>query len=207
MTENEIQLVKDKAALFEEFVEARGNRINVEITFDVWKDTIKVIDVTGNIIYGPRDAKIFDFQPNYDSQILSADYSGITTDWRGITYSNERYSIVPFKHEVGEDDTRWGYNNSLEQARTYHNGLFVHEWLHQLEWWFPSIGYNMPTLHNNGEAKYTGANPEFAGKDAGMEWYGDMLGGCIKSYPGSTNQYVGVYAGWWQFHPLNPSGK
>ncbi|MDR3236801.1 MAG: BACON domain-containing protein [Prevotellaceae bacterium] len=205
MTEKEINIVKAKAALFEEFVEARGNRVDIDITFDVWQDTIRAIDVIGNGIFGPRDAKLFDFRQNYDSQILSADYSGMTTDWRGITYPNERYSIVPFKLEEG-DDYRWGYSNS-EQADTYNNGLFVHEWLHQLEWWFPSIGYNMPTLHNNGEAKYTGANPELAGKDSGMEWYGDMIGGCIKSYPGSTNLYVGVYAGWWQFHPLNPSGE
>jgi hypothetical protein len=74
-----------------------------------------------------------------------------------------------------------------------------------VEWYFPAVvngKYAMPTLHDNGGAKYNQFNIGLTGEEAFAKWYADFVGGTIEIFQDSNNTNRGVYAGWWQFNPL-----
>ena len=72
-----------------------------------------------------------------------------------------------------------------------HNNVhyFYHEWMHQLELWFKSLGYTVPGLDNDWE-KYGYDNVHEQG------WYRDYLSNTLK---GGT--VTGIHSDWWKQSP------
>ncbi|MDR3236802.1 MAG: hypothetical protein LBT48_08800, partial [Prevotellaceae bacterium] len=176
--------------------------LDIEITIEVLRDT--VTSLHGG--EGPKMsvAERTRIQPEtFDSQIFTADYTGISTNgWRAVTYPNCMYSIIPFMHTT---NSGWSYEANTAETKQYQRNLYVHEWCHQVEWYFPSIvdgKYAMPTLHDNGGAQYNYNNTGLNGEAGLAKWYADFVGGTIEMYPNANNVNQGVYAGWWQFNPL-----
>jgi hypothetical protein len=196
MTQTEIDLVKEKAPYYESFIEAHSNgKIDIQIDIQVLNTPISIID--GNLLVKLNAAQDEKYRPekNYDSCIFTADYTGINAEWRAINWGF--YMLIPFRHT----GSGWAYEGDID----YHTNLYVHEWCHQLESYFPSIdsAFQMPVLHNDtADSAYTDENTGLSGEARLSKWYADYIQGTIVHYPGATNTYKGVNADWWQYHPL-----
>lgn len=209
MTEEEINLVKLKATWFEEFVEKyTHNKLDIQVTVDVIRNPITTLNpATDNNVYGfplPEEDR-FRLRPedNFDGVILTADYTGIPKTWMGITASSQRTSWVVFCRSGCGDMTYGGADPNLEIKRL-HTDVYVHEWLHQVEWYFPTLGsgYETPVLHNSAtEYQYTPANTGLSGEALLEKWYIDYLQGSIVEYAGATGACKGIHPDWWQYSP------
>ncbi|MDR0368776.1 MAG: leucine-rich repeat protein [Bacteroidales bacterium] len=117
---------------------------------------------------------------NYDGVITIADLKDpdIPTSYGGLTWLGaEYYSFIPY---------RWWFEESSLYSYTLY--VFVHEWLHQLEDYFPNrFGVIIPDLHDGSEdCIYEG--------DYHDAYLTNNLSGC-----GST----GINSTWFQYAPTN----
>jgi hypothetical protein len=205
MTGDEIEMVRQKAVWYEEFVEKYANgKLDAQITVDVVQNPVTAIDTYGDDIYGvqlPLPDKIrLKPDKNFDCLIITADYSGIPIGWLGIT--SGMTSWITFCHSGCSME--YGGFSPDEDTKRFHTNVYVHEWCHQLEYYFPTLDpdFHMPVLHNDqSEYGYTDANTGLTGEQRLVRWYADYIGGSIKKYPGATGQYRGVDAEWWQYPP------
>jgi len=208
MTAEEIEIVKSKAAWFEEFVEQNADGwVDIQITTDVIRNTITAIEHNEETAWGFRlplaDRIRLCPEDNFDCFIYTADYTGIPINWRAITSWNTSWMV--FCHTGG---WVWEYGGFNPDATTkqYHRNVYVHEWCHQLEAFFPSLGegYEMPVLHDDQSAyAYTEANTGLTGETRSEKWYADYIHGTIVAYPGATASCKGVHPDWWQYTPLS----
>ncbi|MDR2491062.1 MAG: hypothetical protein LBD20_06640 [Spirochaetaceae bacterium] len=201
MTADEIELVKAKAPWFEAFVEtaARG-ALDIQITIEVMPTPLAVPAPTLPPMPAADKTRL-DPEKNFDSCIMTADFTGVEIPWRAI--NGGFYMLIPFK----KDQWGWTYDtvpgDSADWTKMYHTNLYVHEWCHLLEWHFGSrLKYDMPVLHNDTtEYAYTEANTNLDGEYRLVKWYSDFIAGTIASYPGATNNKKGVHPSWWQKTP------
>jgi hypothetical protein len=199
MSAEQIELVKAHAPAFEAFVEAHtNNKVDIQITIDVLQNPVTRLWGSAeavNVSEMPEaDEARLSPENNYDSCIMSVDFTGIprANRWHGKNYGF--YSIVAYTQTHGGS---MSYNNQFDKRNVY-----VHEWCHQLEDYFPSLdrAFAMPDLHSR--PGYTVKNTGLPGKYVEPKWYADYLAGTIVQYSGATNTRKGVNADWWQYHPL-----
>jgi hypothetical protein len=204
MTAEHIELVKEKAAWYEAFVESHSNnKLDIKIKVDVLQYPVQ--SLAGNDHkYGiaamdSRDLNRLKPEANFDTCIFSADYTDVPKDWAGLNWGF--YMMIAF-------DNNYGTSQPTEDTKRYHTNLYVHEWIHQLEGVFHADkGLGMPVLHNDEtDALYTVANTGLSGEYRLEKWYGDILQGTIVQYPGAANSYTGVHPDWWQYTPLWQKG-
>lgn len=212
MTADEIEIVKLKAAWFEEFIEKyTNNKVDIQVTIDIIQNPIVTLNPgENNTVWEfqmPMEDR-FRLKPedNFDCQILTADYTGISkaSSWLGITNSAMRTSWIAFCHS-GCGEMEYGGYNPNATIKQLHTDIYVHEWLHQLEYYFPTIDpdYQMPVLHNNEtDYKYTTVNTGLTGESRLEKWYIDYLQGTIIHYPMASGTCNGVDPDWWQYPPL-----
>ncbi|MDR1518326.1 MAG: Ig-like domain-containing protein [Dysgonamonadaceae bacterium] len=207
MTTDQIEMVKQKAAWYEEFLEnAADGYLDVQLTIDVLKNPVTDFDYSDNDTWGAHiplaDRIRLKPEENFDCQIITVDYTGIPkVNWLGITTG--RTSWIMFCSN-GCAMTYGGLNPDASTKR-FHTNVYVHEWCHQIEGYFPSISssFSMPTLHNDqSEYAYTDQNTGLSGEERLSKWYYDYIHGSVVSYPGATGKSKGVQPSWWQYPPL-----
>jgi hypothetical protein len=204
MSAEQIELVKAQAPAFEAFVEAHtNNKLDIQITIDVLQNPVTDVSFFSGeaaaFAMPVADAARLSPENNYDSCFMSADFTGIPHGiWHGKNYGF--YSSVIYTQEPGRG---MSYDNQFVKRDVY-----VHEWCHQLESYFPSLDpelFAMPVLHGYMDSQsygYTAESTGLPGKYVEAKWYADYLAGTIARYPGATNTLKGVHADWWQYHPL-----
>ena len=199
MTDEQKEWCKVKVPkAFKDFIEDHSNgKLNIQITVDVLTNTVTEFDVSTDIkgIKIPDADKLrLNIEENYDCLMIMANYSGCNLTWAGVNYNYGNLlwvSQVPMYYDV----------NNMQ----YQNNVAIHEWIHQIEAYFPSINpaFATPVLHSDeADYKYTPANTGLSGENRLEKWYADYIKGAIVIYPGVTSIPRGIDADWWQYNPL-----
>jgi len=118
---------------------------------------------------------------NYDGVITVAGFENpdIPVNYGGLTWLGADYTFIPYK---------WWFDADYLYYYTLY--VFVHEWLHQLESYFPNrLGVTVPNLHEGGDiCTYEG--------DYHDAYLTNSLYGCGSS---------GINSNWFQYPPTNSS--
>jgi hypothetical protein len=205
MSDAQIEMVRQKAVWYEEFVEAAAEgKVDIQVTVEVMKGAVTEFDSDANWVYGghiPLAEKFRLKTDNYDGKILTIDYTGMPVNWLGIT-DGSRTSWIMFCQSGCS--MLYGGANPDAATKRLHTNVYVHEWCHQLESYFPKINsaYQMPILHNDQqEYNYTEKNTGLSGEVRLSKWYTDYIRGTIVHYAGATGTCDGVHPDWWQYPP------
>jgi hypothetical protein len=210
MTPNQQNLVRTKAAWFEKFVEDHSNsKLDIQITHKTLAVPVTKLTEDEKSVFFPvipiGIAGISDWRQNYDSLVITADYTGVNVNFRALTMGY--MSLTPFKQ--GEGNWEYGSASITPQMKEFHTNLYVHEWCHQLEQHFVEAkfgaAFGMPQLHAP-EAYGYGGEKDFTrltGETCLAKWYADYLAGKVHApTDGKSPALRGVKATWWQYTPL-----
>ena len=189
----EINKLTSYANRFELFIEKAVPNLNVVV--DKISDDSLVSNLTLDNYYGPLLEKgNINYQLNknninfYDSVIVIADMTSYKNqmNYLGLTWGWDRYSFIPLVKD-GNGGVTWD--------EKYVEELFVHEWLHQIESWFPSVNasFKTPDLHDNSTYGFSESN-----NGSWAQWYNSYLSNTLKGGPST-----GINPNWWQYAPTS----
>jgi hypothetical protein len=205
MSPDDIEAIKQKAPLFKGFVEQNTNgKIKIDLTVKVLDKPLGKLETSPTFSNYPSFLAVdnllgADFT-KYDSYIITFDSTGLNTKgWWGLTFSN--YSLLNFKKGTFKIHT--------PADKLSHTNVYVHEWLHQLERYYPKINpkYATPNVHNyQTQYLYQTHNPKLTVEEVKAKFYSDYLKGTLQ-IPAGSKLSKGIDSSWWQYHPLDKPAK
>ena len=194
ISDEEYDKIYNQAIKFETFVEKAAPWLDLKIT--VVKNSAPIIKTAWDINYGPflqkHDEDVF-LELNkygcddYDAVIVVADLTALRsqTTYAGLSWGWDLYSFIPFFRDLPLQDEGYPWFEPHTEQ------VFVHEWLHQIEWWFGSLGYTVPDLHDNATYGFPNSNENGWG-----DWYNAYLRNELQ---GGVS--TGIHPDWWKLSP------
>ena len=201
---------KDMALRFMQFIEgATGGRLHIDLAYIEMPDRITSISApwnTNNDMWvGPLDIKNdLDWvapRGKYDSIMVFTRSDGMPRQYYwGATYHappSEATNGAGYSFHNFQRLDRSNYMTRMVASEDYPHPeeIFVHEWCHQVEAYYSSLGYLMPTVDD----------PQKYGYQRGKEYddycayYIDILSGRV--YDTESRTYIGVQGDMWRFSP------
>ncbi len=190
LSPDQINNIRYRVNLFEDFVEESVPTLDLQINFvDVQNEVLTNTDnCYGNspCFYKNDINQILEENNSdeYDGVIVVANMGNIDLSYGGLTWSSERFSMLPYAENMAEN----GY--------LYAHAGMIHEWLHQVEYWFPnsvSPEFITPNLHDNSVyGYYDNGGVEW------LNWYQAYLSNNLTGGPST-----GINREWWRYTPTN----
>lgn len=170
---------------FERFIEQHVDT-NIVNTYVYETDVIRTMGYENS--FGPTLSKKdvlktlekFNYQ-KYDSVMVIGNMDPYRSQmtYGGLTWGWDQYSFCAFF-------------DRFDSAINWHE-LFIHEWIHQLESWYGSLGYTVPVLHDN---KVYGFYEE--NENGWLDWYEAYLTNQLTGGPAT-----GIHKDWWKYTPTS----
>lgn len=190
LSSDQIDNIRYRSNLFKDFVEESVPTLDLEINFvDVKNEVLTNTDncYSGSPCFYKNDIDQILEENNsdeYDSVIVVANMGDISLSYGGLTWSSERFSMLPYSADMAQD----GY--------LYAHAGMIHEWLHQIEYWFPnfvSSEFITPNLHENSQYGYY--------DNGGVEWLNWYQAYLSNDLTGGVS--TGINQEWWRYTPTN----
>lgn len=205
MTDEDIKKTVEISDRFKKFIESAANG-NVDIALDVYiaKKPVTTLSLYGKTEEGkdsywvsqndlPQDAK--QKASAYDTVMATVRLAGeentISDNWWGLGQCG--YCLVQMSEGYDLDYL------DVTEDNPYPEELYIHEWTHNLEFFYEDLGYKFPGADDAEVYGYKSKNS--IGFNGFYHYYTDIHN--AKVYDPNSKKQIGVTKEMWYKHPLN----